>query len=92
MTVGRYRKKPVIIEAIQWDGSNLADIQNWSGTLGSGPAAELPIFNGVTVWDRLHRTFVGVDVNDWIIKGIQGEFYPCKPDVFAETYARPTDD
>jgi hypothetical protein len=38
------------------------------------------------VYDKLHSTWVFVYTGDWIIKGIRGEFYPCRPDVFAESY------
>ena len=38
------------------------------------------------VWDDLHGTWVNVSTGDWIIKGVQGEFYPCRDDVFRETY------
>lgn len=37
---------------------------------------------------RLHDTWVSFQYDDWIVKGVQGEFYPCRPDVFAETYER----
>ncbi|WP_240801628.1 hypothetical protein [Streptomyces sp. A1136] len=38
------------------------------------------------VYDRLHNTWVSFEYGDWIIRGVQGEFYPCKPDVFEATY------
>lgn len=38
------------------------------------------------VYDRLHNVWLPFYWNDWIIKGVQGEFYPCRPDVFAATY------
>lgn len=38
------------------------------------------------VFDRLHGTWVNVATGDWVIRGVQGEFYPCKPDIFAATY------
>ncbi|MFJ9979685.1 penta-EF hand family protein [Streptomyces cyaneofuscatus] len=38
------------------------------------------------VYDRLHDTWVSFEYGDWIIRGVQGEFYPCKPDVFDATY------
>ena len=80
-----YRKRPVVIEAIQWDGSEESqrEIVNWSGGKVSGwidSAYYLAI-----------RTLEGemrADPGDWIIRGVQGEFYPCKPDIFDATYEK----
>lgn len=53
-----------------------------------GNEVERRIAEGYTavVYDELHGTWVNVATGDWIIRGVQGEFYPCKPDVFADTY------
>lgn len=76
----KYRKKPVVIEAVQYNGNNLG---------------EITAFVGVEMWfNSMHnypfiKTLEGemkININDFIIKGIKGEFYPCKPDIFAETY------
>jgi hypothetical protein len=89
-----YRKKPVIIEAMQWDGSiETADkIEVWSGgktaCRGTGWNDQdtiLAIF--VDTLEGQMKAFDG----DWIIKGIVGEFYPCKAEIFAATY-EPADD
>jgi len=77
----RYRKKPIIIEARLWDGSLACadEIVQWSnGIVKKGPTNSLLI-----------QTLEGemrADVGDWIIKGVKGEFYPCKPDIFKATY------
>jgi hypothetical protein len=77
----KYRKKPVVIEAIQWDGGNHFEILRWMGGRY--------ISTGVK-GDHLHIPTLEGDMNasvgDYIIKGIQGEFYPCKPDIFLATY------
>ncbi len=78
----RYRKKPVVIDAIQWDGSveSATKILHWMFP-DIEPDA---IACGLTI-----ATLEGemkASKGDWIIKGIKGEFYPCKPDVFAATY------
>jgi len=82
----RYRKKPVLINAIQYRG------------VDSFPL--LKKFMGDKFDDLLFRpvsqqliipTLEGdhnANVNDWIIKGVQGEFYPCKPDIFQATYEK----
>lgn len=78
--MSKYRKKPVVIEAIQWTGENLLEICNFTGRCGG----EL-LKNGEMYIDTLegvHHASVG----DFIIKGVNGELYPCKPDIFGKTY------
>lgn len=88
-TSGQYRKKPVVIDAIQWDGSwdSKAAIEAAFPEMEVCAATLHPPSKTVRSWSI--RTLEGshaVSVGDWIIKGIKGEFYPCKPDVFAATY------
>ena len=75
----KYRKKPVVIEALQWDGTNWDEIGDWMGLHATAQMDD----------DFVIPTLEGdmrASVGDWIIKGVKGEFYPCKPDVFAATY------
>lgn len=76
----KYRKKPVTIEAIQWDGFNIDEICAFIGeTMASFDASgKMQIYT-------LEGTMTAQE-GDYVIKGVQGEFYPCKPDIFAETY------
>lgn len=74
----RYRKKPVVIEAVRWFGGNTQEILAFCG----GDASEK---DGALCIDTLEGTF-RASVGDYIIKGVNGEFYPCKPDIFASTY------
>lgn len=93
MSVRRFRKKPVEIEAIQFVMQNLEEIRQFVGTRDNGECRFL-LDGEITgrfeldagVYDELHNTWVGVSLGDWIIKGIQGEFYPCKLDIFEATY------
>ena len=79
MQVKKYRKKPIEIEAIQWNGKNLARVVMFMGKCkGSLKTNQILI-------DTLEGT-MAANVGDYIIKGIKGEFYPCKPDVFKATY------
>lgn len=79
-----YRKKPVVIEAKQWNGENADEIQtflfdgNQHAAHGwvKGQYVEIGTLEGLMV----------ASIGDWIIKGLAGEFYPCKPEIFAETY------
>lgn len=74
----KYRKKPVIIEAVQWNGRNEIDISNFIG--GNLEMGDESLF--IQTLEGKMETSVG----DYIIKGVHGEFYPCKPDIFEETY------
>jgi len=64
----RYRKKPVVIDAVQWTGTN-----------------HRGRFRGGLVIKTLEGEHLA-NIGDYIIKGVHGEFYPCKPDIFRETY------
>jgi len=85
----KYRKKPVIVEATQWDG-DANKIFNFVGD------SLIVMENGhcSTNFERYNfkiKTLEGVmnvSPYDYIIKGVQGEFYPCKPDIFETTYER----
>ena len=76
--VKKYRKKPVIIEAIQWNGKNLSEIDNFVG-------GSLKTEGSILVIHTLEGN-MEASINDYIIKGVNGEFYPCKPDIFDKTY------
>lgn len=80
----KFRKKPVVIEAMQFTGYNTREVVEWIRENGRG---------AVTITGR--SDFIDIvtlegtmraDKNDMIIKGIKGEFYPCKPDIFGDTY------
>ena len=85
----QYRKKPVVIEAIKWDGTNLPEVLAFTGENGSYEAMSRGGHALVirTLEDGPNREAAHVaSVGDWIIRGVQGELYPCKPDIFAATY------
>lgn len=73
-----FRKKPVVIEAVQFFGPNFDELEKFVGGDAEFRDGELII---ATLEGTLHAS-----PNDWIIKGVKGEFYPCKPDIFAATY------
>ena len=102
-TPTRYRKKPVVIEAMQFAGTpaKAHATYQWveSNTLGSfEPLSRIEgrepwPASGVTIDPRDGRMIIAtlegghwVDPGDYIIRGVQGEFYPCKPDIFTATY------
>lgn len=77
----KFRKKPVVIEAIQLTRESFTDCVKFMGDkIGEYDKPEcyieIPTLEGDMAAYR----------GDWIIKGIQGEFYPCKPDIFEQTY------
>ena len=82
----KFRKKPVVIEAWQWLGLNPGDARDFQEKNGL-PRWYLGVRNGKT--GMIIPTLEGDHLaqrGDWIIKGVAGEFYPCKPDIFKETY------
>ncbi|MFA6307078.1 MAG: hypothetical protein WC639_04715 [Patescibacteria group bacterium] len=82
----KFQKKPVVIEAIQWTGANLGEIRVFmSPNYPRCPDWESEKKNVSLFIDTLEGTHEAKQ-GDWIIKGVKGEFYPCKPDIFAMTY------
>lgn len=93
-----FRKKPVIVEAIQWSG-DLNELASVQALDNHGPREDVRIYPcpsriGETLHDLGIQTLEGVMLakpGDWIIKGVAGEVYPCKPDIFAATYEQVMD-
>lgn len=78
----KFRKKPVVIDAMLFDGSNHDELENWS--LGQ---VERVKPSWVMHIDTLEGIMT-VSKGDWVIKGVKGEFYPCNPDIFEATYEK----
>jgi len=79
----QFRKKPVVIEAVQWKGYNFREVALFleGRTARQGEVIpDMPII--IPTLEGDHRA----DIGDWIIKGGKGDFYPCKPDIFELTY------
>lgn len=88
--MARYRKKPVVIEAVQWYGK-YTDGTEWPDWFRNGvKAGTLTFCHGRhPAWDLQIYTLEGVmraDLGDWVIKGVAGELYPCKHEIFLATY------
>lgn len=90
----KYRKKPVVIEAVQWTGDNIAEVLAFTGkhpkwdewfedykTYEAYVRANGNVFKIVTLEGTMRAS-----PGDWIIRGVNGEHYPCKPDIFSKTY------
>lgn len=77
-----FRKKPVVVEAVNWIEMPRKEFEAWCPTAtchqddSCRPYLKIKTLEGV----------MQADEGDWIIKGVKGEFYPCKPDIFAATY------
>lgn len=81
--MAKYRKKPVVIEAVQWNGYNLNECCDFCPAI----IGETFRANGNLTIPTLEGKMTA-NTNDYIIKGVNGEFYPCKPDIFAKTYEK----
>lgn len=76
----KFRKKPVVIEAVQFNGGMLAILDAGFPDFGGYPNRPGSLLIPTLEGDHECRP------GDWIIKGVKGEFYPCKPDIFDATY------
>lgn len=90
----KFTKKPVTISAIQWTGNNLREVVTF---MDGAPSTNSP--SAQRAWweyeDHVKRDGLKINtlegqmsasIGDWIIKGVRGEHYPCKPDIFDATY------
>lgn len=85
----KYRKKPVVIEAMRFDGTNYRALRVFTDNDFCMVAPEDRTDDPeciAEVYDKLHSTWIGVKAGQWIIRGLKGEFYPCDPQVFENTY------
>jgi hypothetical protein len=74
----RYRKRPVVVEAVQWTGDNFEEVLRFTG--GIGVADESGLYISLPDWTMY------AEPGSYIVKGVRGEFYPVRPLVFHETY------
>lgn len=90
----RFRKNPVEIEAIQWTGENEGAVKSFVGKILAGVAGEIDGFAaendwyvvGTSLWVEANTSWLPIEIGEWIIKDSRG-FYPCKDDIFQETYS-----
>ncbi|MFB7860123.1 MULTISPECIES: hypothetical protein [Actinomycetes] len=93
----KFRKKPVEIEALQWDGTaaGATPIIDWILSNGGSATYECSNPDRCVQFDGDNPHFIAIltlegtmraTLSDWIIRGVQGEFYPCKSEIFAATY------
>lgn len=81
----KYRKKPVVVEAMQFTDANKNEVLSWARgiqyTVYAGFYNAEPVIRIPTLEGEMTARF-----GDYIIKGVSGEIYPCKPDIFKKTY------
>lgn len=89
MPARSYRKKPIVIEAIQFTGHNGWEIEAWTEKKAiTSPVLEPDEDNPSGAYMQI-KTLKGVmivNAGDWIIRGVADEYYPCRDDVFQKTY------
>jgi hypothetical protein len=87
----KYRKKPVVIDALRFSTNNevgsptMDSLVNW---INQGRETCGAWHNGTDIFIATLEGHMRASVGDWIIKGIKGEFYPCKSDIFEATYEK----
>jgi hypothetical protein len=91
--IQKFRKKPVVIEAVQLTHTNVDEVNQFIGhvcdrhfILGTEANLEYERYNGLYIITMEGKMLASI--GDWIIKGVKGEFYPCKPDIFEQTYEK----
>lgn len=80
MSAQKFRKRPVVIEAVQWTGENLDELRSFVSEEWRDNRIHAPL--GIKTLEGVMEISKG----DYVIKGINGEFYPCKPDIFEASY------
>ena len=85
--MAKYRKKPVVVEAVNWTGQNWTEMSEFMGifpfVVGEGePCICIDVLDG-----RMYA-----NIGEYIIKDVNGEFYPCNPKIFEKTYERVGED
>lgn len=82
----KYRKKPVVVEAIQWTGRNMEAIHEFCTGESTFKRQQEVSWVDVDLYIETLEGRLSPSIGDYIIKGVNGEFYPCKPDIFEKTY------
>jgi hypothetical protein len=87
----KFRKKPIVINAVQWVGTNLKEVIDFTGLHESAAKrwtweeyAQIVATEGLKIFTLSGPVIL--KTGDWVIRGVNGEYYPCKPDIFEKTY------
>lgn len=91
--IRRYKKKPVTIKAIQFTDESILDVVGWIRANNGQVRYDLePPRLSILTLESTNENAFECTLGDFIIQGVQGEFYACKPEIFVETYEDVTDD
>lgn len=86
----KYRKKPVVIDAIRWTGGDYECLNDFCGlNWGRADAHDMANFEStenVVLWNTAERQWLHCPLGHWVIRGVKGELYPCEPSIFDATY------
>lgn len=82
--IKQYRKRPVTVRAVKWTGDNFDEIREF--VKGQPLTLYKNDFGFIRLLIETLEGDMYVEVGDYIIQGVHGEYYPCKPDIFSETY------
>jgi len=92
MSVVAARKKPIVVQAMQWTEDNTEAMQEWVGVGIDGKSKFMIVqpMPGIktppaSIWNKFHD-WIAVYQNDWIIEGVEGDYYPCDAVTFEATY------
>lgn len=83
--MAKFRKKPVVIDAVPWRGANIDEVRETLIRVDDEWDCRL-VVEGEKLQIATREGTMTADVGDWVIRGVQGELYPCKPDIFNATY------
>lgn len=81
MPVQRFRTRPTEVDALQWDGINLAELTGFTG-----PGIVKVTGGGDQLWNTQERCWLPLPVGHWVIRGLLGEFYPVSPAALTAKY------
>lgn len=84
--MAKYRKKHVVVEAVKFTGENRREVLSFAMPQLSEEALHGAEVMRLPVVIETLEGVMKVSPGDWVIRGIKGEFYPCKPDIFEQTY------
>jgi hypothetical protein len=85
----KFRKKPIVIESMQWTGENVHQLWDWAGADNVYGPTEV---NPLRLYVAANDAWLDLEIGEWIIQDSRGYYYPCKPDIFAATYEPVSDD
>lgn len=84
--MAKYRKIPVVIEAVQWTGDNVREIYDFTLNDKNNKSITVTDYPEKALYIETLEGTMKASEGDYIIKGVQGEIYPCKPNIFEQTY------